>query len=279
MDSSRWRGRLRHDVTALLARALGQPGRLPDFLCLGAQRAGTTTLHHLLANHPDIHVPADKELHYFTLHADRPLSWYVRKFRGARHDQLTGESTPYYLYHQAVPRRVATALSGVRLLVLLRDPVQRALSGYFHSRRLGLESLPLEAAIAAEQERLGGAEAVIATPGGHHPAHQHHSYVDRSRYEVQLARWLAHVPRGQMLLLRSEDLFAAPSLAWERVQRFLQLPVQALAVQPVARNAGDGEDQRVSSAIRRDLRDRLAPTYEVLGREFGIRWNDGPGYG
>ena len=105
-------------------------------------------------------------------------------------------------------------------IVLLRDPVERTLSQLFHSRRLGFEPLDPEQALAAELERLEGAEDVLARPDGLHRSHQEHSYVSRSRYEQQLARWLRHVDRERMLLLRSEDLFLDPHRVWRQLQAF-----------------------------------------------------------
>ena len=118
-------------------------------------------------------------------------------------------------------------LPQARLIVLLRNPVERALSQFFHARRHGFEPLELEAALAAEPERLEGAGARLAAPGSSDYSHQKHSYVSRSRYELQLARYEALFPRRRLLVLRSEDLFGATSGAtkacWERIQAFLGL--------------------------------------------------------
>ena len=135
--------------------------RLPDFLGIGTQKGGTTYLHGLLKQHPQVYLAYPKEVHFFSLHYDKGLNWYSHQFDIATADQRCGEITPYYLFHPLAAERIATALPKVKLVVLLRDPVDRALSQYFHSKRLGLESLDLEEALIAEPRRLSDAEAAL----------------------------------------------------------------------------------------------------------------------
>ncbi len=248
-------------------------GSLPDFLGLGVQKGGTTTLHEWLSSHPQVHLPPVKELHYFSLHHERGPAWYAAQFADAPPGSVCGDITPYYIFHPEAPRRIQALLPEARLIVLLRDPVERALSQYFHSQRLGLEPLGLEEALAAEPERLAGADAVLAD-GGRHPSHQEHSYVSRSRYEQQLARLGAMAAPERMLLLRSEDLFQQPERVWTRLQRFLGLREVPLPrhLAELRANAGDGEALALSATLRRQLRAQLAPTYQAMTRDYGISW-------
>lgn len=246
--------------------------RLPDFLCVGAQKAGTTTLGQMLRHHRSVFVAPIKEVHYFSINSERSRDWYASHFDGASPGQRRGELTPYYLFHPAAPRRIRSLLPHVRLIALVRDPVERALSGYFHSVRLGLETLSLEDALEREEARLAGADAVVEETGGRHESHQSHSYVARSRYEAQLARYLAHFPASQLLVLKAEDLFADPAAVWRRVLGFLELePTEWSGPAPVE-NAGRGEAAAVSPETRAKLRAMLAPTYESMARDHGIRW-------
>lgn len=249
-------------------------GRLPEFLCVGAQKAGTTTLHDLLQLHPGVHLPAVKEVHYFSRHFERSLDWYRQQFAGARRGQRVGETTPYYLFHPFAPGWIADTLPAVRLIVLLRDPVDRAISGYFHARRFGNEPLEIGEALAAEDGRLAGGESVLARPGGVHESYQWHSYASRSRYEIQLDRYLARFPRAGILLVRSEDLFADPRRAWASVLEFLGLEPIPLPTTDLHSNAGDGQAAAVPAEVRAMLKERLAPTYEAMRSRFGIEWPD-----
>ena len=138
------------------ATSFGRP--LPDFLILGAQKAGTTALYSYLRKHPSIIGPSWKEVSYFDRHYARGPAWYRGNFpnklrtRGA----LVGEASPSYLFHPLGPRRVRELVPEARLVALLRDPVDRALSHYNHERALGREPLSFEDALAAEDDRLRG---------------------------------------------------------------------------------------------------------------------------
>ena len=223
------------------------------------QKGGTTSLQRLLEHHPGAFLPPAKELHYFSLHYNQGEAWYRQQFAGAAVGQRCGEITPYYLFHPAAPQRIAALLPNVKLVLLLRDPVERALSQYFHSRRLGVEPLELEPALAA---------AI-----GCHRSHQEHSYLARSRYEQQLQRFEALFPAEQLLVLRSEDLFARAELVWTQLLQFLELdpwPLPALA-QPA--NAGRGEADAVTQATRRMVRAKLASTYQWAAQRYGLSWD------
>lgn len=246
-------------------------GPLPEFLGIGVQKGGTTTLQQLLEQHPAVFLPPRKELHFFTLHYAEGERWYRECFLGSAPQQRCGEITPYYVFHPEAPARIHALLPQARLIVLLRDPVERTLSQYFHARRLGFEPLPLSQALAAEAERLAGAEAVLQAPAGRHRSHQEHSYLARSRYEQQLQRYEARFSRDQLLVLRSEDLFTRPADLWERILRFLNLDPIALPGMAVA-NAGKGEAGQVSPQLRGWLREQLAPTYQVMQDTYGLCW-------
>lgn len=245
----------------------------PDALGIGVQKGGTTTLHTLLQAHPEVFLPLSKEVHFFSKHYAEGPEWYARQFGEAGDCRCRAEITPYYIFHPQVPARVQALLPRVRLILLLRDPVERTLSQVFHSRRLGLEPLDPEQALAAERERLAGAEAVLARPDGLHQSHQEHSYLSRSRYEQQLARWLAHFDRQQLLVLRSEDLFLDPQRVWQQLQAFLELtPIPLPEGGAPWANRGLGESTGVAASLKTRLRDELAPTYEAMARDYGISW-------
>ena len=202
---------------------------LPGFLIIGAARAGTTSLHAYLMRHPSVGAPTHKELHFFDLNFDRGLEWYRRHFPAAlpgnRSGTLTGEASPYYLFHPAVPARVKDTLPDVRLVTLVRNPVDRAYSQHQLAQRHGRDELSFEDAIAAEPGRLEGEVERMMTDASYDGvSYRHHSYLARGLYAEQLERWYEHFTREQLLVLRSEDLFADPPAAVAQVLRFLELP-------------------------------------------------------
>jgi len=241
----------------------------PDFLILGCQKGGTTSLYDLVAAHPRIRPARTKEVHFFTLHYRRGWDWYSDQLQQPpRHGLaralgtrlLYGEATPYYLFHPLAAERIRRHCPRARLIVLLRDPVERSLSHYFHARRLGFEPLPLPEALDAEPSRLEGAEAALAR-GERHFSHQEHSYVGRSRYGEQLERYSRWCEPEQLLVVRSESFFANPQAVTQRVWQFLNLKPPTKnpspshppgAPGPIA-NQGQGEASGVPTAVRQRL--------------------------
>lgn len=198
----------------------------PDFVIIGAQRGGTTSLHRYLGEHPQIVLPATKELHYFSRYYARGADWYRTQFPICLPaGTLTGEATPYYLFHPHAPRRLRAFAPDAKLIVLLRDPVDRAYSHYHHERRRGNEPLSFEAAIAAEEERLRGEVArMLADEGYDSPAHRHHGYLARGRYAEQLRAWFDVFPRERVLVLESETFYADPRGTLRQVTDILGVP-------------------------------------------------------
>ena len=236
---------------------------LPEFLGLGTQKGGTTTLHRLLEQHPDVYLPACKEVHFFDQNHDEGEGWYRNHFANAEPHQRCGEITPFYLFHPDVPGRIHNLLPKARMVVLLRDPVERAISQVFHAQRLGFEPLPIDQALAAEQDRLATGDPY---------SFQKHSYLSRSRYLEQLDRYEALFPKEQLLILRSEDLFSNPERVWQQLLSFLELkPTNWPGTLPRA-NAGDGLGDRIDPALRHQLRQQLAHTVAGVRSRYGIEW-------
>ena len=190
---------------------------LPDFLVIGAQKAGTTSLGWFLRLHPDIFWVPRAEMHYFDRDYDRGLKWYRSWFERRSvmeaHERRTGrlaragEKTPAYLVLPDGPDRVAGDLPDVRLVVSLRDPVRRAYSQWSMNVRVGRESLSFLDALDAEPERLAAVDLSAGVSGS---AYLEHGYAMRSNYADHLERWLARFDRSQVFVYRSEDLYADP---------------------------------------------------------------------
>jgi Sulfotransferase domain len=270
-------------------RAATQRARLlPSFLIVGAQRAGTTSLFDYLSRHPDVvgPGPADdsvawlKELRFFSERFWRGIGWYrsffptVARRRLARvrgGDLVAGEATPYYLFHPAVPERVAATIPEVRLIALLRDPVERAYSHYRLMCRQGHETLSFGDALEAEGERLAGTEErLLSDPRFRSRHHRWHSYVARGLYADQLERWLAYFPREQLLVLRTEDFLARPAEIYADVLQFLGLRERPLGK---VRYRNRADPASIDPALRARLERRFAEPNarlaRLLGRDLG----------
>jgi hypothetical protein len=248
-------------------RTITGPWRaLPSVLIIGAQKAGTTSLFNYLTSHPDVYPSLGKEIHYFDLHYARGLRWYRGRFPYRRRlggQGVTIDASPYYLVHPLAPMRAAQLLPEARLIALLRNPIDRALSHYQHEMRGGRESLSFADAIASEPARLAGEEERLRTePSYYSAAHHRYSYLHRGRYVEQLRRWARHFPRAQLLVLQSERLFDDPAGTVALVCDFLGLPRHPLRD---ARPFLQGDYDRAMPA---ELRSRLAAHYEPWNREL-----------
>ncbi|MEU3456314.1 sulfotransferase [Micromonospora sp. NPDC006766] len=262
--------RLRRTVRS--ARAWGRvlaPGALPDFLIIGGQRCGTTSLYHYLTAHPQVRAATGKELQFFSLHHGRGRRWYRAHFPTAAPGRHSFEASPYYLFHPSVPRRVAETLPRARFVALLRDPVERAYSHYLHTRSYGAEPLSFADALRAEPDRLAAALRDGPDTRAAHAALRNHSYAARGRYVEQLERWYAHVPRERLLVLRSEDLYADPAGVYAQTLRFLDLePFVPPAFARHTRRVDRGPSE-LTDALRAELAAEFAPHNARLAALLG----------
>jgi|GEM_PF-990910 len=250
---------------------------LPDFIIIGGQRCGTTSLYEYLTDHPDIIGARRKEVHFFDNSFHRGRRWYtahfplaverqVRRVRGR--PLVTGEASPYYLFHPHAPRRIRRLVPSVKLIVLLRNPAERAYSHYHLSVKLGFETLPFEQALEAEAARLNGElDRMITDERYYSRSHQHHSYLSRGIYAEQLATWFEVFPREQLLIVRSEDFYRDPDATIRQVADFI-------GVDHIPRSAYDvhnsGSYTRLDNATRQYLRDYYAPHNQRLSEFTGI---------
>lgn len=246
---------------------------LPDFLVIGVMKGGTTSMFQYLAAHPQVRPPFRKEIKFFDIHYTKGLNWYRAHFPlqfKMEDGAVTGEATPYYIFHPLAAQRVAKVLPGAKLIVMLRNPVDRAYSHYSHMRRVGREPLSFEDALASEPDRLAGeAEKIIADPNCSTFVHVHYSYLARGRYAEQLPRWFEHFPHEQVLILPSEGLTTAPAQVFQKALDFLGLN----AWQP--RNFDifkRGSYESMPVKTREKLVDYFRPynqqLYDLLGMKF-----------
>ncbi len=254
--------RLRADYRTLTAPLRG----LPSALIIGAQKSGTTSLFNYLVRHPDVLPSFGKEIHYFDLHYERGVRWYRGRFPyryRLRDGALTLDASPYYLLHPQAPARAARLLPEAKLVALLRNPVDRALSHYQHEIRDGRETLPFAEAIEREDERLAGEEERLrADPEYYSYNHHRYSYTRRGHYVEQLRRWVQHFPRSRLLVLQSEWLFREPAAAVAAVQEFLGLrPHRSEMYRPFFQGTYDRE-------LPPDLRQRLVAHFEPHNRQL-----------
>lgn len=213
------------DFWIVFRRFLAGQRSLPDFVILGAQKAGTTSLYSYLSQHPQICPSAFKEVHFFDLYYEKGISWYRAHFPALADldpTQITGEATPYYLFHPLAAKRMSAVLPNAKLIILLRNPVDRAISHFYHEVQRGKEYLSLEQALRAEDGRLAKELPKLILNSQYRSfAHQRFSYKSRGIYVNQIRSYLKYYQPEQFHLICSERFFAETEDVYREVLHFL----------------------------------------------------------
>lgn len=276
--SPRWLKDVANVTTRAYGMATTELRPAPDFLVIGCKRGGTTSLFNYLLQHAAVlglypQVRGKKSTDYFFREAQRGERWYRSHFHthayrrllalGLGYPPVSGEASPYYMWDPRIPARVRAIAPEVKAIMLLRDPVQRAWSHYQERVENGVEPLSFAEALDAEEERTAGAlDRMLADPTYYSTAHDWYSYRARGVYLPQVRAWSDVFPPEQLLVLRSEDLYADPQGVFEEVCLFLGvLPTTLRSTRP--HNASRSRNP-MPTAIREELADYYAPHNRAL---------------
>ncbi|HEU5416536.1 MAG TPA: sulfotransferase [Streptosporangiaceae bacterium] len=245
---------------------------MPDFFIAGVPKAGTTALHAALAQHPALFMSAVKEPKFFLTDGPPPLQggpgdaktyrehvWrradYEALFEPAVAGQLRGESTPFYLYSRAAQRRIRAQIPGARLIIVLRDPAERAHSNWTHLWSAGLDPVgDFVQACAEEKRRIAAGWADFW------------HYTALGRYGQQLERLYELFPREQVLVFRYRALIENPAAALDRVCSFLGVPQGAVTQMPRENVTAHPDPTLRHRAVARTLRAGHALTGALPGQ-------------
>ncbi len=259
-------------------RATWEDRRLPDFIIIGAQKSGTSTLYELLDQHPQLAASYRKEVHFFDGGRDPRVDnyalgeeWYRSNFPTcAELDEATKtfEATPLYMLNPLTAERIAETLPEAKVIALLRNPTDRAISHYLHERQRNMEDLDLLPALMAEEERLA---PVIARQDFKDHAFARKSYKCRGLYAQQLRRYHEHLSPDRVLAISSDDFFDRTSVTLQRVFEFVGVDHEHRVRDLEPRNVGSGEAGDEAEA-RAYLDEFFAPhneaLYELIGERF-----------
>jgi len=249
-------------------------GKQPNFIIIGAMKAGTTALFNYICGIPGVARPQRREIHYFDLNYHKGSGWYRAQFpsryaHGGAAGGFTGESSPYYLLHPHVPARVAHELPDVRLIAMLRNPAERAYSHWAMLMRRGLERRSFESALNQEEVLLPREMRRLGDDPMHDSwVHRWFSYLSRGLYLDQLRAWHAHVPPERLLVVISEQLFDRPSAVVPEVTNFLGLPTDGGGAFTAA-NTG-GYRSKMAAATRERLAEYFREPNERLSEYLGV---------
>jgi hypothetical protein len=265
---------LRNKLSELKRRISSNSRRMPSFVVIGTARGGTTSLFNYLSLHPQIELPVKKEIAFFCTHFHKGVSWYQSHFPMKRDaTMITGEASPYYLSHPKAAERLKSVLPDSKIIVLLRNPIERSFSSYKNIKKLGLEtSGTFELAIELENDRTSGEEKKIVENDSYYSSkHQHFSYLGRSIYHLELEKWFKHFPPEQFLIINSESFYADPVKTYHSVIRFLGLSEHDPGPLKPFNESVKGE--QINSEFRKKLEAFFEPHNEKLFEMINTRFD------
>lgn len=256
---------------------------LPNYLIIGAAKCGTSSLYEYLIKHPDVKPAIGKEINFFDMQFNKGENWYKTYFPSLiqkklsknifRNKWITGEATPRYIDHPFVPKRVAETVPNIKLIVMLRNPIDRAYSHWNMMVTHKHENLSFEDAINKEKERiLGLYEKMEIDQRFYSKEYFWYAYLDRSIYINRLKNWFEYFPREQFLILRSEELFNNPKNTYQKVLEFLELKKVDLENYKTFRK-GNYKKQQMNLETRKKLVEYFQPhnieLYKLLNENLG----------
>lgn len=253
-----------------LAKLAWQPEKkaAPDFIIAGASKSGTSSIYYYLSHHPQVLLPHKKEIDFFWQNYQRGIEWYLAHFPSItdQDDFLTGEATPNYLRFPQVATRIKATCPQTKIIILLRNPVDRAISWHHHKLNTGLTKVDLASAIASEISRLATiTEAEITNTGFHEPDN-----ILSSLYLYKLKPWIELLGREQFLILKSEDFYLNSMSQMETVFQFLGLPNCTLSTYP---KVNPGKYEEIETGLRQTLSDYFAPYNQQLEEYLGMKFD------
>ncbi|MDJ0518700.1 MAG: tetratricopeptide repeat protein, partial [Trichodesmium sp. MO_231.B1] len=247
--------------------------RRPNFIIIGAQKSGTTSLENYIVQHPQVIPAIKKETHFWYRDFSKGINWYLAHFPPIPNSQnfITGEATPNYLEYYQSAKRIYSVFPNIKLLVILRNPVDRAVSQYHHWVRIKREERSFEKAIDAELEMLlknpnqpqGDRNYWQQQPGNY-------NYIGRGVYVEFIKKWMEIFPREQFIILKGEDLYEQPITTMKQVFYFLGLPEHQLQKY---RKLNAGYYQPINQSVRQRLSEYFQPHNHRLEEYLGIKFN------
>jgi len=236
--------------------------RPPDFVIIGTERGGTTSLYnYLLTEDSRIISALRKEIHFFDQHYYKGWTWYLSHFPVRKDDILSGEASPHYYFFPEAAQRVAQAIPNAKLIILLRNPIDRAYSHYQHEVAMGYEKLSFEDAVNREVTVSNGIWKPRSLRANGVFQYVHFSYLSKGLYVEHLKPWLERIPSERFLILKSESFFSNPGDVLAGALHFLGMP-------PTGRSTFRKYNEGQYEPMEREVRSRLRTFYEPYNKEL-----------
>lgn len=248
-----------------------QKHQQPNFIIVGTQKGGTSSLYSCLTQHPSVMPASKKEIHYFSQYYHQGMDWYLEHFPVRPNSMLSGEASPYYLFHPLAAERIAKDFPHIKIIIMLRNPAQRAISHYHQQARRKHEKLSMLEAFTNEEQRIAKSwQRLLDGDNLHGATVQQCSYLKRGQYLEQLLRFEKHFPSEQIHLLESEQFFSQPLDTLSAVFEFLQIDSTFTPPDLWPRKPGNYEkiDEDITCFLENYFKGPNQALFQYLGQEF-----------
>lgn len=244
---------------------------LPDFIIVGEAKCGTTSLYNYLENNSKLNSPIKKEIHYFDYKYTKGERWYKAHFPLNSNKKITGEATPYYFFQPNAISRIAKCLPGVKIILMVRNPIDRAISSFNNNKRAKLEPLSLFAEAMEREERIKEKSIKDASKDIYHD-HKYHLYQERGIYYKNYERLIEFFDKKDILVLEFNEFFQDLPEQYRNVLEFLNLDTTQV-IENKIHNKGSykNEDAIVLDKLNALYREPNERFFKILGRSFD--WN------
>lgn len=244
----------------------------PNFFIIGAQKCASTSLYHYLAEHPQIISAFRKEVKYFDLYSHKSLDWYKAFFPITKEGEITGEATPDYLLFPEIASQIYGLFPKAKLILIVRNPIERAYSQYWYNVRRNIETLSFEEAIKAEPERMANSDQTIITgPNFKSSYYREFSYLKRGRYMEQLHHWLKYFPKEQVKVVSTEDLQNNKAALLKELFEYLKVPDYSVGDSEIHNTSKRAEEKKEATVA--ELKAYFEPYNEALFNYIGKRFD------
>ena len=235
-------------------------------------KGGTTTLFAYLDKHPQVLMSSGKEIHYYDRYYKKGLGWYLSHFplsfcvpKGSK----VGEATPCYMFHPHTAKHIHGVNPQTKIILVLRDPIQRAISHYFHNKRKNKEELGMLEAFREEEARIARRyKTLLRNENGTDWEVANHSYKARGVYHRQLRRFRKHFPGSQILLLSTDCLAEDPKGTMKQVYEFIGVDPARGTVESLKENVGTNR-KPVPEEVNAYLTEFFKPSNKAFIRRHG----------
>lgn len=245
----------------------------PSFLVIGAQKSGTTALYDYLCLHPQITAAYQKETKYFDLYPNKSKEWYYGFFPKQKDGIISGEATPDYFFDSAVPERIHNLFPDIKLILILRDPVERAISHFNYNKDRGIEHLSLSEAIKEEEIRIdkNGHLPVELDSGFTSSYKREYSYIQRGKYINQLNQWLKYFNQNQFFICSTESLKSNPDILLKKIFAFLD--IKNHSIETTLKSNVSKSSFSLSEEDSNQIKEIFKPFNEQLFKQIDERFN------